>query len=89
MAEGQFSIDPDRLHAEIAELKRLAAETAQIAAELREAHTRRGVFWGDDQPGKGFGAGYELGVEQGIGDFENLAAYTQELAIRVASASSR
>ncbi|MFI5717837.1 hypothetical protein [Nocardia sp. NPDC051750] len=86
MTEPRFSIDSERLRAEREDLERIATETAQIAAELREAHAVAGTFWGDDKPGKIFGESYEPGAEQAIRDFEDLAASLRQLQAQMSRA---
>lgn len=65
-------LDPDELHASAVEMDRVAAETAQMVADLKAAFAREGACWGGDKPGNAFAEGYLPSTEQNMAGFEDL-----------------
>ncbi|MGW1740603.1 hypothetical protein ACWCPQ_17535 [Nocardia sp. NPDC001965] len=67
-------VDIDALRDSSAELDQAAARTAAMVNELEAELTRRGEFWGDDEPGALFAQSYLPGVEQAMTGMKNLVA---------------
>jgi hypothetical protein len=65
-------IDPDRIHALIAELAAVAESAHQDLAELKDALAREGQPWGDDEPGRMVGDTYEPQAKKGLEGYQNL-----------------
>ncbi|MEV0110817.1 hypothetical protein AB0H42_31420 [Nocardia sp. NPDC050799] len=80
-------VDIDELRASSAELNRVVARTARMAAELEAELTVRGEFWGDDEPGKLFAESYVPGVEQAMAGMAGLVAELRSAEIGFADAA--
>src|SRR5258708_22851532 len=65
-------IDPDRIHALIAEVAAVAESAHQDLAELKDALAREGQPWGDDEPGRMVGDTYEPQAKKGLEGYQNL-----------------
>ncbi|MET8877516.1 hypothetical protein [Nocardia sp. NPDC004604] len=65
-------IDPNRVHALIAELTAVAEAAHRDLGELKDTLAREGKPWGDDDPGRKIGETYEPQAKKGLEGYQNL-----------------
>ncbi|MGW4771734.1 hypothetical protein ACWEO2_27300 [Nocardia sp. NPDC004278] len=73
-------IDPNRLHALIAELTAVAESAHRDLAELKDTLAREGKPWGDDEPGRKIGETYEPQAKKGLEGYQNLVGNIRGLS---------
>lgn len=80
-------IDPNRVHALIAELTAVAESAHRDLAELKDTLSREGKPWGDDEPGRTIGETYEPQAKKGLEGYQNLVDNIRGLSKAVGEVS--